>query len=101
MIKLSRRERWMLLLLALSGTLVCVVALIGFVFTIVHNNLDWYPEQTVRDYYLAVGQSYGEGFLIGFFLCFFLSLAAMAVAAGLESRRALRQSVRPDPVLNH
>ena len=85
----------------MAGTGVCLVALIGFVVTVMYNRLDWYPGQTVQDYYLAVGQSYGQGFLVGFFLCFFLTLGATAVAAGLNRKRSFPQRSEPDPVLNH
>ena len=60
---------------------VCVAALVGFVVTMVHNNLPWEPDQSVREHYLAVGRSYSQGFTVGFFLCFSLSVLAISVAA--------------------
>ena len=99
--KQTHRECWILLVLAIAGTGVCLAALIGFVVTVMNNNLDWRPGQTMRDYYVAIGHSYGDGFLVGFFLCFFLSLAATAVAAGRNRKRSLPQRSEPDPVLSH
>jgi ABC-type Fe3+ transport system permease subunit len=89
-------NRWFAILLAVAGAGLCMVALIGFVATIVQNNLPWSPDQGIRDHYLAVGQSYSQGFTIGFFLCFFLTLIAVSVAALVQHRReAVTDSARP------
>jgi ABC-type Fe3+ transport system permease subunit len=80
-------NRWFAILLAVAGAGLCMVALVGFVVTIVQNNLPWSPDQSVRDHYLAVGQSYSQGFTVGFFLCFFLILIAVSVAAMVQHRR--------------
>ena len=90
-------NRWFAILLAVAGVGLCLVALVGFIVTIVYNNLPWYPNQTVRDHYIAVGQSYSQGFTVGFFLCFFLTLIAVSVASLVQHRRELaRDSARVD-----
>jgi hypothetical protein len=73
------RSRWPAVLVAVSGLGVCVVALGGFIGRIVTNNLPWAAESFAREHYLAVGRSYSEGFMIGFFFCFFLMMAAVAL----------------------
>ena len=80
-------NRWFAILLAVAGAGLCMVALVGFVVSIVQNNLPWSPDQSARDHYLAVGQSYSQGFTVGFFLCFFLTLIAVSVAAMVQHRR--------------
>ena len=80
-------KRWIAVLLAVAGAGICVAALVGFLITMIQNNLPWEPDQTVREHYLAVGRSYSQGFTVGFFLCFFLSMLAISVAALVERRR--------------
>ena len=82
------RSRWPAVLVAVSGLGVCIVALVGFVRRIVTNNLEWTAEHLAREHYLAVGRSYGEGFMIGFFVCFFLIMAAIALSPSLRRARA-------------
>jgi hypothetical protein len=89
------RNRWIAVLLAVAGIGICVVALVGFLLSMIDNNLPWYPNQTARDYYLAVGDSYSQGFTVGFFLCFFLTMMAVSIGALVEKRR--RKSPAPIP----
>jgi hypothetical protein len=87
----SSRERWIGLSLAFIGVTVCLVGLIGFIWTISNNNLPWTPDQSAREYYLEVGRAYSHGFLTGFFLCFFLVFGATAVAAWWNLARDRRR----------
>ncbi len=73
------RDRRIALLLALAGIGACLTGIIAFVINIANNTLPWYPGQTVREHYQAVGESYGQGFFVGFFLCFFMTLIVLAV----------------------
>jgi hypothetical protein len=65
---------------AAFGAGVCVTAVVAFVVAILWNELPWYPDLTVREYYNAAGSFYSQGFTVGFFLCFFLILVAVTVA---------------------
>jgi hypothetical protein len=86
------RRSWTVAITALAGVGVCTAALIHFLLTILYNKLPWSPDQPVRDHYLAVGNSYSQGFIVGFFLCFSLAVLAVAVASMKERHRAARQS---------
>jgi len=79
-------NRWAAVLLAVVGAGVCLVALIGFLSTVNQNNLIWQSDLSIREHYLAVGDSYGQGFTVGFFLCFFLTLIAVCARSLLEQR---------------
>jgi len=79
-------NRWAAILLAVAGTGVCLIALVGFLATVTQNNLPWQADQSIREHYLAVGESYSQGFTVGFFLCFFLTLIAVSVKSWLEQR---------------
>ena len=72
------RSRWIGVSVAITGVGVCIVALVGFLVAIVKNNLPWDPGQSIREFYLRVGESYAQGFTVGFFLCFFLTLVVVA-----------------------
>jgi hypothetical protein len=80
-------NRWIAILVAVAGMGVCLVALVGFVLTVLRNNLPWHQAQSVRDYYQAVGDSYSQGFTVGFFLCFFMTMIAVTIST-LFDRRA-------------
>lgn len=54
-----------------------------FLWTIFSNNLPWNPDISARDYYLEIGNAYGDGFIMGFFLCFFLVLGVVTVGTML------------------
>ena len=94
-------SRWIAILLAVAGTGICVTSLVSFVVTIVQNDLPWSPGQTIREHYIAVGESYSQGFTVGFFLCFSLIVLAVSAAALVERRRrvlrATNRGVEPRP----
>jgi len=72
------RNRWIGVAVAFTGVGVCVTALVGFLLAIVKNNLPWDPGNSIREFYQLVGESYAQGFTVGFFLCFFLTLVVVA-----------------------
>ncbi len=76
------------ILVAVAGMGVCLVALVGFMMTVLQNNLPWHQGQDIREYYQAVGESYSQGFMIGFFLCFFMTMVAVSLSAWFESRNS-------------
>ena len=77
------------ILLAIAGAGVCIVAVVGFILTIVQNDLPWHPGQGIREHYVAVGESYSKGFTVGFFLCFSLTVLAISAAALIDRRRRI------------
>jgi ABC-type Fe3+ transport system permease subunit len=80
-------NRWIAILVAVAGMGVCLVALVGFVLTVLQNNLPWHQSQTIREHYQAIGDSYSQGFTVGFFLCFFMTMIAVTLST-FFSRRA-------------
>ncbi len=78
-----------LMVIALVGVVTSLAAVVNFVLAVVHNRIPWHVE--AREFYLAVGRSYTEGFAIGFFLCFSLAVAATAVAGTLGQQRPSAQ----------
>ena len=94
---LGTRSRWLAVMVAVTGIGVCLVALIGFVLMILQNNLPWSPEQSIREHYTAVGESYSQGFAVGFFLCFFMIMVAVSLDSWFESRRRRRSGDEPQP----
>lgn len=85
---------------SVAGIGLCLAAVVQFVFRIVDNALPWTKNSSIREHYLAVGQSYTQGFTAGFFLCFFLAVAAIAIGnrLGSLSRGAARAARRSGPV---
>jgi hypothetical protein len=84
---MKKNNRWVPILVAVAGMGVCMVALVGFMMTMLQNNLPWHHEQGIREYYQAVGESYSQGFMIGFFLCFFMTMVAVSLSTWFENRR--------------
>lgn len=82
---------WIAILLAVIGAGICLIALVGFLATVNQNNLSWRAEQSIREHYLAVGDSYSQGFTVGFFLCFFLTLIAVSAWSLVENRNCVRK----------
>ncbi|MCP3978358.1 MAG: hypothetical protein GY716_03360 [bacterium] len=90
---MTPRTRWTMILIAIVGTGVCSSAVISFILTIFNNELPVEPGGgSLQAQYLAVGQTYSQGFTVGFFLCLFLSLVAIAIGSWTDSRRAARLS---------
>ena len=77
--QVTRRQRWTLGIIAATGATVTATLILTFVLGIVQNSLPFGADWTVREHYLAIGDSFSQGFMAGFFLCFFLSLVALAV----------------------
>lgn len=79
---MQTRDRRIALILALAGIGACMTGMLAFVINIVNNTLPWHPGQSIREYYQVVGNSYSQGFFIGFFFCFFMTLVVLAVWSG-------------------
>jgi len=84
------------LVFALAGTGVCVAAISHFILTMVNNRLPWSDPFEIRAHYQAVGNSYSQGFLVGFFLCFSLAMAAVGVSTWWENQRCEKKSAASD-----
>jgi len=67
---------WIAVLLAFVGAGLSLLSLSVFIFEILNNTIPWYPRQSIREFYVAMGNSFSQGFITGFFLCFFLAMAA-------------------------
>jgi hypothetical protein len=80
------KNRWLAILVAVAGMGICIVALVGFMLTMLQNNLPWHQSQTARQYYQAVGDSYSQGFMVGFFLCFFMTMIAVTISTFFDKR---------------
>lgn len=76
------------MLMSIGCAGVCMIAVAHFVFRLFNNQLSWAPTSAVRDHYTAVGHYYVQGFIVGFFLCFSLAVAAVAAANWIEHKRA-------------
>jgi hypothetical protein len=90
-----RKERVIAVLISLVGAIACLAAVTRFVFLVLWNGLAWTPDLPVRDYYLAIGEAYTQGFVAGFFFCFFLALAAVALASWAGLRGSRRAAIDP------
>lgn len=88
----SVKKWWIIALLAVAGAGACLTLILSFVLRIVRNELAWGEGDGVRQMYQLVGQSYGQGFVAGFFLCFSLILIAVAVSAWFDQRRTTRRA---------
>ncbi len=83
---MSPSNRKLAIWVALSGVTICGVFLVQFLLAILYNRLAWSPTLGVRDHYLAVGQSYAQGFVVGFFSAFFLTVFAIAIGFRFHER---------------
>jgi glycerol uptake facilitator-like aquaporin len=92
----SERHGWVSILLAVPGICACAVAIFGFFRKIVTNGLPYRPGLSASEHYQAVGESYSNGFLTGFFLCFFLVLAVLAAGTLAARRRRPHHVQRPE-----
>jgi len=86
-----KRTTRVVLAFALAGTGVCVLAISHFIFTIVNNRLPWSAPFEIQAHYQAVGHSYSQGFMVGFFLCFSLAVAAVGLSSWWEQRRLAKK----------
>lgn len=84
---MRNRNHWIAFVVAAAGASLCLTLLFGFLATMRDNNLPWRTGETPRDFYLAIGETYTQGFTVGFFLCFFLIMIAVCVGGWLERRR--------------
>jgi hypothetical protein len=73
--------------MGLAGAGACVAGLVHFLLVILFNKLPWSAEEPIRHYYQEVGRSYTQGFLVGFFLCFSLAVAAVGISTWWATRR--------------
>jgi len=97
---MSARDRRIAIVLAVIGLAATLSFVAGFIGVMVNNNLPWHPEQTAREHYQAVGNSYSQGFAVGFFLCFSLALAAVVLGTWVQQRRTERERhVKPRIVI--
>ena len=70
------RTRQISLAVATLGAGYCLFLLVGFLRIIRDNRLPWEgSDRFTRELYLAVGEAYSKGFVVGFFLCFCLAMA--------------------------
>jgi hypothetical protein len=80
---MTRRTGILAMAVGTVGTLACAGLVARFLSAFRNNELGFKQGLTPPEFYAAMGQHYGNGFLAGFFLCLFLLLAG----AGLEGFR--------------
>ena len=80
---MSRRSGIVAMAVGAVGTLACAGLVARFLFAYRGNALGFKQGLSAPEFYAAVGQHYGSGFLAGFFLCLFLLVAG----AGFEGFR--------------
>ena len=96
-----KRNHWLTLLLSAAGLTACVLGIGAFVWTVVSNNLPWTPNISTREYYLDIGNAFGDGFIMGFFLCFFLVLIVVTLGTMLGFVRDHHGPDQAQPVRRH
>jgi hypothetical protein len=84
---MTRRQRFVSILVGIVGAVGSFVALAGFLLKIRSNSLEFPVAVDHRAFYQSVGTAYTGGFVAGFSLCFFLTLLAVAVGTWFEGRR--------------
>jgi hypothetical protein len=95
------RTRQISLAVATFGAGYCLYLLVGFLRVIADNRLPWEgSDRFTREHYLAVGEAYSRGFVVGFFLCFCLAVVAFIVGNWYESSVRLRRAAAEAPALS-
>ncbi len=95
------RTRQISLAVATLGAGYCVYLLVGFLQVIADNRLPWEGSaRFTREHYLAVGEAYSRGFVVGFFLCFCLAVIAFAIGSWYEKSRRARLAAAEAPALS-
>jgi len=89
---MTRRQRYLSILIGVPGAVSSLAALAGFLLRVHRNALPRPAGPTMQSFYIAVGEAYSGGFVHGFSLCFFLALLAVAVGTYYERRREERQA---------
>ena len=84
---MTRRQRWISVLVGVVGAIGSIAALAEFLLRVRRNGLDIPKAATPQAFYHSVGTAYSGGFVAGFSLCFFLTLLAVAVGTWVENRR--------------
>jgi len=76
-----------------AGALASGAALLRFVRSVVHNNVNGGPSLTqYPEYYRQIGTYYSRGFTTGFFLCYFLMLFAVIAGSWVDERLKARRA---------
>ena len=91
MVQLKSRQRMAIVSVSVAGILASGTLVAAFVLSIVQNTLPLPTGDFVRGHYLAIGDSFSDGFMAGFFLCFFMMLCALVIGSWVEERRAARE----------
>ncbi len=95
------RTRQISLAVATLGAGYCLYLLIGFLRIIAGNRLAWEGSaRFTREHYLAVGEAYSRGFIVGFFLCFCLAVVAFVVGSWYEKSVKTRRAAAEAPALS-
>ncbi len=77
------RPRQLALALTTVGAGYCLYLLAGFLWIMADNGLPW-DGSAPREHYLAVGEAYSRGFVVGFFFCFCLAIIAFVIGSWYE-----------------
>ncbi len=94
------RTRMISLFAAALGAGYCFYLLVGFLRIIAVNGLEWDGAAgSAREHYLAVGEAYSKGFVVGFFLCFFLAVIAFVVGGWFENSVKAKRAAAEAPAL--
>jgi uncharacterized membrane protein len=96
-----KRNHWLTLLLSGAGLTACILGISAFVWTVFSNNLPWTPNISPGEYYLDIGNAFGDGFIMGFFLCFFLVLIVVTLATMLGLVRERHGADEAQPERSH